>query len=116
MFIRSLTMPRHIYIAGFFSFVASTALLLAVGFCSQAHAQEEREMPHAKPPPYMLIMTIHTPPGQKDAYRHIPQKNLNDCFEQAKTFVTEAKIPEGAIGISAACGKSLTSEEPDPPA
>jgi len=89
-------------------------LLLGFGYFSQAMAQEE-EAPAGKPAPYMLIVTVHTPPGHPDSRRMFPQKSLDSCWEQAKEFVQESEIPEGGFAISAACGKSIAAKNEEHP-
>lgn len=92
------------------------AIFLTVAWCSlqRAKADEENSDHQQKPPPYMLMLTIHTPGQQPDHHRNIPMKNLDECWDSAKEFMNES-IPKGMIGISAACGKSFTAEDQDTP-
>ena len=61
--------------------------------------------------PFSLMLTVHTPGRMPDGHRSYPMPSLEKCWESAKAYL-ETEVPEGAIGISAACGKSKQTEHP----
>lgn len=75
-------------------------IVLAIGFVALANADEEEARP-----PFLLMMTVHVPGNKPDSHRNMPMKSLDECWESAKAFVEGMTVPEGAVGISAACGK-----------
>ncbi len=101
-----------IYLAGICSFLFFITIAMIIGWSSMVRAQEdEGPAPGGKIPPFMLMLTVHTPGRQPDQHRNMPMKSLEDCWEQAHTFMENTEVPEGMVGISAACGKSASHEQ-----